>query len=99
MSEWPNNSEAGSAADDPHVAAVLGRFEAAWKAGENPRIEDFLADKSDGEQAVLFSRLLALEIDLRLSVGEAPVFAQLAKRFPAHIDAIRGVLEEAATIG
>src|SRR4051812_34483493 len=99
MSDWPKNFEAGLMADDSQIVAAVRRFEAAWTAGENPRIEDFLTDKCAGEQAILFPRLLAFEINLRRDSGAPPDFAQLANRFPAHIDAIRGMLEEAATMG
>ena len=65
MSDAPNNSEAGSAGEDFRFVVALCRFESAWKAGERPRIEDFLAHRSAPEQAALFPRLLALEITMR----------------------------------
>jgi WD40 repeat protein len=66
-----------------HVNALCNRFEAAWQAGQRPRIEDALAEAAEAEQAVLLHELLALEVYYRRLQGEDPRPDDYRARFPA----------------
>jgi tRNA A-37 threonylcarbamoyl transferase component Bud32/putative methionine-R-sulfoxide reductase with GAF domain len=51
------------------VVAVCDQFEADWRSGRNPSIEQYLPDPSDPERAVLEKELLALEATLAQESG------------------------------
>jgi WD40 repeat protein len=52
------------------VDQVCNRFEAAWKAGTPPRIEDFLGDTPGPECAALLRELITLDVYYRRARGE-----------------------------
>jgi WD40 repeat protein/tRNA A-37 threonylcarbamoyl transferase component Bud32 len=67
------------------------RFEAAWRAGQRPLIEDFVAGTTDSNLRVRLRHLLELELDYRGALGESPRSSEYRRRFPNHeapIDAI-----------
>ncbi len=64
------------------------RFEAAWNAGERPRIEDYLAQAPPAWAAELLRELLAMEIALRLRGGERPTEEEYHVRFPQYAEPI-----------
>ncbi len=78
---------AGSADRLDHPAlrldAACDRFEAAWRAGHRPRIEDGLGEAEGPERADLLRELIQLERDLRCSDGEDPDPDEYHRRFPA----------------
>ena len=47
------------------IDAVCDRYEAAFKAGRAPRIEDDLAEAPGPDRPPLFRELLVLELELR----------------------------------
>ncbi len=49
------------------IDEVCRRFEANWREGFQPRIEDFLADVHDGGRPALRAEFSALERELRQS--------------------------------
>src|SRR6266481_318960 len=54
------------------VDAACQRFEAAWKKGARPRIEDRMAEAPPELRPVLLRELLALELVYRRNRGEVP---------------------------
>jgi WD40 repeat protein len=64
------------------VDQVCSRFEAAWKAGGKPRIEEFLDQAAGGERPALLRELVALELACRRWAGEQPLPEEYAARFP-----------------
>ncbi len=64
------------------VDETCDRFEAAWRAGERPRIEDYLGDADGSAHVALLRELLALEIDYRRRLGEEPQPADYREHFP-----------------
>src|SRR5262245_46982577 len=73
------------------VDAVCRRFEAAWRAGRRPRIEDHLGEAPEPESAALLYELLALELIYRRRIGERPAPGEYRQRFPKHcrlVDAV-----------
>jgi tetratricopeptide (TPR) repeat protein len=59
------------------------RFEAAWKAGQRPRIEDHLAMVPDPERPDLLCELILLEVDYRRLAGDHPQAEEFLTRFPS----------------
>ena len=66
----------------PSANQECDRFEAAWKAGRRPRIEDLLDARPAAERAALLPALIALEIDYRRLAGERPAAEEFQARFP-----------------
>jgi Protein kinase domain len=58
------------------------RFEAAWKAGQRPRIEDYLGEIPEPGRRVLLSELVFLDVYHRRLHGEDPQPADYGRRFP-----------------
>ncbi len=66
----------------PRADQECDRFEAAWKAGPRPRLEDYLAAVPEAERPALLRELLPLEIDYRRLAGEQPAAEEYLARFP-----------------
>jgi serine/threonine protein kinase len=58
------------------------RFEAAWKAGQRPDLEDHLGAVPEAERSALLRELLLLEVDYRRLAGEQPRAEEFLARFP-----------------
>ncbi len=65
------------------VDRTCDRFEAAWRAGARPRIEDYLSEVPAADQPTVLRELIALEVELRAGAGEAPRWEEYRGRFPA----------------
>ena len=52
------------------LEAIVGRFEAEWRDGSRPSIDDFLLP-DETERAALLKELVLIELELRLSAGES----------------------------
>jgi hypothetical protein len=64
------------------VDQVCNRFEAAWKAGTPPRLEDFLGDTPGPGRAALLGELVPLEVYYRRARGEDCRPEEYQARFP-----------------
>jgi eukaryotic-like serine/threonine-protein kinase len=62
------------------IDATCRRFEAACKAGQNPKIDDFLGTASEPKRSQLRKELLAIEAEYRKSAREEPTLEIFAKR-------------------
>src|SRR4051794_16338168 len=71
MSISPGEQSAPSA-PPADVDAICDVFEAAWYAGEQPQVEDFLPRGDLTQQDVLLRELLLAEWDLRRRHGQDP---------------------------
>ena len=92
----PADDDRGSLAELEHVVELCDRYEAAWREGRRPRIEDYLAEALEPERAALLLReLLALELELRSNGGERPEPQEYRERFPGHVELINRILNEA----
>ena len=78
------------------VDEACDRFEAAWRAGDRPLIEDFLGGTTDSDRPVLLRHLLGLELDYRGGLGESPGPSEYRRRFPGHEGLIDSVFAEFA---
>src|SRR5262249_26035042 len=67
------------------VDAVCLRFEAAWKAGQRPRIEPYLGDTPSPEHSGLLLELRRLEPALGREPGEPLTADDYLLRFPGHV--------------
>src|SRR5262249_57796145 len=59
---------------------VCDRFESGWRAGEQPRLEDFLPLVDGADRPALLRELLALELEFRGQRGEQPSAAEYRLR-------------------
>jgi len=81
MSGEPNGES--SATDQ-----AADQFERAWKAGQGPVIEDYLAGATGDRRCRLFEELLLVERELRSRAGELPDVEGYRRRFPDLVDVI-----------
>jgi hypothetical protein len=73
---------------DHRLDEACDRFEAAWRAGCNPRIEEYLQACPAAGRPALFGALLAVELELRGAGGEGPDPQEYHRRFPEHPEGI-----------
>jgi serine/threonine protein kinase/formylglycine-generating enzyme required for sulfatase activity len=76
------------------VNQVCLRFEAAWKAGQQPRIEEYLEETPESDRVVLLRELVALELAYRRLRGEKPTCAEYQQRFPQQAELLSTVFRE-----
>jgi serine/threonine protein kinase len=81
------------------VDEACDRFEGAWRAGQRPRIEEYLAAAPEPERPELLRQLLALEVELRSEEGENPTPEEYQRRFPGHAELIEAVFAQASRDG
>jgi eukaryotic-like serine/threonine-protein kinase len=78
----PDSADSSPALLSQRVLRACRRYEAAWQAGERPRIEDFLADFAEPERLPLVRELLPREVKLRRKIGERPTPQEYRQRLP-----------------
>jgi serine/threonine protein kinase/formylglycine-generating enzyme required for sulfatase activity len=76
------------------VDEICVRFENAWKAGQRPRIEDYLGNLPHPERSLLFRELLRLEVTYRRQIGEMPTEKEYAELFAGHVQLVQAVFRE-----
>lgn len=81
------------------IDRVCDSFEAAWCAGLNPRIEDYLAAARVDRRTEFFVELLAHEVELRKKAGETAVVADYVPRFREYGEQILTALRQASHTG
>jgi serine/threonine-protein kinase len=64
------------------------RFEAEWRAGGRPKIEDHLGGATEPLRSALLGDLIAVELDWRRRHGERPEPAEYHDRFPGHAQVV-----------
>jgi tetratricopeptide (TPR) repeat protein/tRNA A-37 threonylcarbamoyl transferase component Bud32 len=64
--------------------AACDRFEADWREGRRPRIEESLGQVPESERTELFRELLPLELEFRRDTGESPTPDEYRRRFPTY---------------
>jgi serine/threonine-protein kinase len=84
-----------SPTDPMRVDEICDRFEAAWKAGRRPRIEDALGGGRGPARAALLRELVLLEVTYRLGLGERPEAGEYLARFPEEAAQARAAFEVA----
>ena len=61
------------------VDELCDRFERAWRAGDRPKIEDYLVAHDEPEYRVLLEELIRLDVEFRRQAGENPCSADYAR--------------------
>ena len=94
MGSHVGNLEQLSLGDAVNIDETCDRFESAFRAGSQPKIEDFLSEHPAPLRRPLFRELLSLEIQLRLKQGGAKtlVIGQYRERFREWRDDVELVL-------
>jgi serine/threonine-protein kinase len=64
------------------VDKVCDQFEAVWKEGGRPRIEDYLSTACGAERGALLRELVRVELEYRYGRGESPTPEEYHQRFP-----------------
>jgi len=67
---------------------VCDRFEAAWRAGQRPQIEDYWGGAAAPGGPALLRELLAVELTYRLQLGESPRPDEYRARFSGQAGAV-----------
>lgn len=73
---------------------ICDRFEAEWKSGAPPRIEEYAEQLPSDTDGTLLQELLKLDIRYRLQRGQSPTADEYTKRFPEHDALIREKLSQ-----
>jgi hypothetical protein len=76
------------------VNDIGDRFEAAWRRGLEPRIEEFLATHQGRVRQALVKHLIGIELELLRKSGKHPVQNSYERRFPEHVGLIADVFAE-----
>jgi len=71
-----------SAAALRRIERVCVEFEAAWKSGPSPRIEDYFGNWQGQERSELLRELLLLDLDYRSGHGEHPTPDEYQSQLP-----------------
>ena len=66
------------------VDQVRGEFESAWRSGDQPQIEAYLAGRDEAVWPALLRELMAIEVGLRRDRGERPDPHEYRERFPGQ---------------
>jgi hypothetical protein len=64
--------------------AACDHFEAEWRGGRRPRIEDYLAQAPAESRPALLRQLVELEVELLTAAGRRATVAEYCVRFPEH---------------
>src|SRR5262249_34964881 len=76
------------------------RFEADFRAGRRPRVEDYLGEVAEPERPALLRELVASEVGLRRRLGERPAPEDYRGRFPdlaAYLDELLPTVDGGAS--
>jgi serine/threonine protein kinase len=92
------NPESSPLSLEKRVDDACDRFEAAWRAGQRPRLEEYLADVPRPDQPALLRALLLLKIEFRSEEGDKPTSEEYEQRFPDHLELIKAVFAEALSL-
>jgi serine/threonine protein kinase len=73
------------------IDRICLRFEALWRQGQRPRLEEFLDSAEPAERPELLAELLKLEWDYRHNSGEAIERGEYARRLPGWDSVVESV--------
>jgi tetratricopeptide (TPR) repeat protein/predicted Ser/Thr protein kinase len=79
------------------IDRVCLEFEAVWRRGEVPKLEDYLGDLHGLERSQLLRELLLLELDYRSQHNEQPTPDEYQARFPRDSRLVSDVFEQVST--
>jgi serine/threonine protein kinase len=76
-----------------HINHICSEFEALYRAGQKPQIEDYLGHEPEPARSALLRELLELELDYRNRNGETPDRNTYLLRFPSDQRLIEAVFD------
>lgn len=79
-----------------NVDAICDRYEAAYRGGQMPRIEEFAALHAEAHREQLLVALIALDAELRGITVDARLLGEYRRRFPGDAVAIARAFPDAA---
>ncbi|MDB5340235.1 MAG: serine/threonine protein kinase [Planctomycetaceae bacterium] len=91
--------QSSSGHDSPadRIDSLCDAFESRWRAGEQPRIEDFLVLAPESNRSVLLHELLAVERECRQQSSAALGLDEALRRFPQDATLVRELFEKPAS--
>ena len=92
-----SSAEGRSIRPSERIDEACDRFEAAWRSGSAPWIEDYLAEALEVDRPALLGELVALERELRRHRGESPETDEYLERFAGDASVVATALEETST--
>ncbi len=75
------------------VDEVCDQFDAAWRDGQRPEIEPYLARFAEPLRSRAMRELLLIEIEYREAAGERPTLKQYIDRFPNDAQSVKQVFQ------
>jgi serine/threonine protein kinase len=78
---------------EAEIDRICDRFEAAWRAGSRPGLEDFWTLPDEPARTRLLRELLQLEVYYRVQSGETLCSLHYQSRFPGFEETVRAVLD------
>ena len=79
------------------VDDLCDRFEAAWQAGQRPRLERYLAKVPRVNREAVLEELLGLELHYRVRQGDVPRLREYLRRFPRDAARIESIWASAVS--
>src|SRR5262245_33387537 len=79
------------------IDRICDDFEARWRAGKQPRPEEFLTGAGP-ERPRLLLELLRLELEYRRKAGETPDREEYGGRFPTEVEVLDDLFGAACTV-
>ncbi|MEK6236825.1 MAG: serine/threonine protein kinase, partial [Planctomycetales bacterium] len=89
-----SQSDATSPSGFGRIDAACSEFEAAQRAGQAPRIEEYIERVSPRQRKNLLQELMTVECSNRLDQGKRPSFRVYLRRFPGDEAVVRQVFED-----
>src|SRR5262249_55274982 len=81
-------------AEARQIDQTCDRFEAAWKAGQRPHLEEYLGASGEPARSALLRQLLLLDWDYRRRAGDDPRAGEYHARFPDDRTLVEDVCRE-----
>jgi serine/threonine protein kinase len=79
------------------IDSICDRFEAAWRTGKKPQIEEFLQEARDVPRTQLLQAMLAVDIQYRQKAGEDLNEEDYRRRFPENLETIHAIFVQRDT--
>ena len=90
----PVGDESVSVTELAVIVEACDRFENAWRAGEHPRIEQYVGEIEAGARWALLRELVELEMELLTTDGKSPPSSDYCDRFPEYATALRAIVND-----
>jgi hypothetical protein len=88
MTEQRRNAPSPQDSDAARIDEICDAFEAAWLAGKQPKIEEYLERAERPLRERLLGELLPAELELRIRAGDQPSREEYVERFPRSLETV-----------